>query len=73
MPSFSLKKVYSRMSVCQYDQYTSLVDSLYSKMWQSQHSKEGLNVVEKKEKNADAMELLILDEDKCCGSSSCNR
>uniref|UniRef100_A0A8R1YXL0 Iron-sulfur clusters transporter ABCB7, mitochondrial n=1 Tax=Pristionchus pacificus TaxID=54126 RepID=A0A8R1YXL0_PRIPA len=48
-------------------------DSLYSKMWQSQHSKEGLNVVEKKEKNADAMELLILDEDKCCGSSSCNR
>lgn len=50
-------------------------DSLYSKLWHSQHSKEGTNVLEKKEEKIDPnkMDLLILDEDKCCGSSSCNR
>ncbi|GMR53673.1 hypothetical protein PMAYCL1PPCAC_23868 [Pristionchus mayeri] len=48
-------------------------DSLYSKLWQSQHSKEGSDMMGKKEKKDELPDGLIFDEDKCCGSSNCNR
>ncbi|GMT00652.1 hypothetical protein PENTCL1PPCAC_22826 [Pristionchus entomophagus] len=56
-----------------HSQLLSNGESLYSKLWHSQHSKEGVDVVGKKEKKNDAIDMLILDEEKCCGSSSCNR
>ena len=48
--------------------------SMYSNLWLSQHSAGYRTHSELlKEKKKKDEELLFLDADKCCGSSSCNR